>query len=164
MTSETKTITVEEQRAMGLLRNTGQPKFLPATFERTKTPPVPPPVNDAITVNVTPTATSHIDMRTSAQDRAIGFLIASMPRTFAFSLAVAIAGIVLAGWSLAVSLVVLFGLFSVVELASYVFTLLVSAEGTAHYEARQKWAILRIEQRERWSHYKRLARGNDETK
>ena len=154
-----KTVTVEEQRAMGLLRNTGGPKLVPATFERPKTQPAPSPVNDSIMVNVTPNATSHIDMRTSAQDRAIGFLIASVPRTFAFSLAVAIAGIVLAGWSLAVSLVVLFGLFSVVELASYTFTLLVSAEGTAHYEARQKWAILRTEQKERWAHYKKITGG-----
>lgn len=159
--TNTKTVTVEEQRAMGLLRNQNQggPKLVPATFERTKTQPVPLPVNDSIMVNVTPTATSHIDMRTSAQDRAIGFLIASVPRTFAISLAVAIAGIVLAGWSLAVSLVVLFGLFSIVELASYVFTLLVSAEGTAHYEARMKWAILRTEQRERWAHYKKITGG-----
>ena len=153
------TVTVEEQRKMGLLRNTGGPKLVPATFERPKAQLAPLPINDSIMVNVTPTATSHIDMRTSAQDRAIGFLIASVPRTFAFSLAVAIAGIVLAGWSLAVSLVVLFGLFSVVELASYIFTLLVSAEGTAHYEARQKWAILRTEQKERWAHYKKITGG-----
>lgn len=153
-----KNVTIEEQRNMGLLRNTGGPKLVPATFERQPSQ-LAPPINDTITVNVTPTATSHIDMRTSARDRAIGFLIASMPRTFAFSLAVAIAGIVLAGWSLAVSLVALFGIFSVVELASYIFTLLVSAEGTAHYEARQKWAILRTEQKERWAHYKKITGG-----
>ena len=34
MTSETKTVTVEEQRAMGLLRNTGGPKLVPSLNDR----------------------------------------------------------------------------------------------------------------------------------
>lgn len=34
MTSETKTITVEEQRAMGLLRDSGQPRLVPAIGQR----------------------------------------------------------------------------------------------------------------------------------
>ena len=105
---------------------------------------------------VTPTATSHVDMRTSAKDRAQGFIIASMPRTFAFSLAVTLAAITLGGVTLGVAFVILFGVFSIVEIASYIYTLAISAEGTANYEARQKWNVIKREQAERWNHYNRL--------
>ena len=58
-------------------------------------------------------------------------------------------------------IVMLVSIFSVVELASYIFTLAISAEGTANYEARQKWAVIREEQRERWNHYKRISGGDN---
>lgn len=160
MEKQLKTISVEEQRAMGIRRTNytpavpEQPVTALARVQRAEVMPQTP-----VHFEVTPTATSHIDMRTSAVDRAKGFLIASMPRTFAFSLSVTIAGIVLGGWSLATSLVLLFSIFSVVELISYIYTLYVSAEGTAHYEARQKWAVIRREQAERWRHYNRLTGG-----
>lgn len=154
-----KTISVEEQRQMGIRRTNYTPAIPVQTTALARVPRTEVVPQTPVTFEVTPTATSHIDMRTSAQDRAVGFLIASMPRTFAFSLAVTVGGIVLAGWSLAVALVILFGTFSAVELASYVYTLAVSAEGVAFYEARQKWAILRREQAERWTHYKRLNGG-----
>lgn len=156
-------VTVEEQRKMGIRRTQYTPAVPEGTAALARVPKVEAPAQPPMVLEVTPTATSHIDMRTSAQDRAIGFLIASMPRTFAFSLAVTLASIVLAGVTLAASLVILFGTFSVVELASYIYTLTVSAEGTAHYEARQKWAVIKREQAERWRHYNRLTGGNDET-
>ncbi len=157
-----KTVTIEQQREMGIRHTnyvSAQPETITAIARTPKAEVVP---QMPVQLDVTPTATSHIDMRTSAQDRAIGFLIASMPRTFAFSLAVTLASIVLAGVTLAASLVIMFGTFSVVELASYVYTLMVSAEGTAHYEARQKWAVIRREQTERWRHYSKLIGGDDE--
>lgn len=148
-------VTVEQQREMGVRRTnyvSAQPE---QTTEIARTPKAEVMPQMPVQLNVTPTATSHIDMRTSAQDRAVGFLIASMPRTFAFSLTVTLASIVLGGVTLAVAFVILFGVFSVVELISYIYTLYISAEGTAHYEARQKWGILRREQEERWKHYNR---------
>lgn len=160
MEKQLKTITVEQQREMGIRRTNytpaipEQPVTALARVPRAEVMPQTP-----VHFEVTPNATSHIEMKTSAQDRAIGFLIASMPRTFAFSLAVTLASIVLGGVTLAASLVILFGTFSIVELASYIYTLAVSAEGTAHYEARQKWAVIRREQAERWRHYNRLIGG-----
>lgn len=159
MEKQLKTITVEEQRQMGIRRTQYTPATPECTTALARTHKMEAPAQPPMVLEVTPTATSHIDMRTSAVDRAKGFLIASMPRTFAFSLAVTVAGIVLAGWSLAVALVILFATFSVVELGSYIFTLLVSAEGTAHYEARQKWAVIKREQAERWAHYQKLMGG-----
>lgn len=151
-------VTVEEQINLGVLR-TSNPKYVPAVVESTAVahrPAVEVMPRNNFDMAVTPTATSHVDMRTSAKDRAQGFIIASMPRTFAFSLAVTLAAITLGGVTLGVAFVILFGVFSIVEIASYIYTLAISAEGTANYEARQKWAIIREEQRERWNHYKQL--------
>lgn len=154
-------VTVEEQINLGVLR-TSNPKYVPAVVESTAVahrPAVEVMPHNNFDMAVTPTATSHVDMRTSAKDRAQGFIIASMPRTFAFSLAVTLAAITLGGVTLGVAFVILFGVFSIVEIASYIYTLAISAEGTANYEARQKWAIIREEQRERWNHYNRLNGG-----
>ena len=46
-------------------------------------------------------------------------------------------------------LVVMWSSFVLAWLLSYAYTLHTSAEGTAHYEARQKWAVIREEQRRR---------------
>ena len=149
-----KSVKIEQQEKMGIVRRqnyvTAQPEMTTALARVPRAEVMP---QTPVHFEVTPTATSHIEMKTSAQDRAIGFLIASMPRTFAFSLAVTLASIVLGGVTLAASLVILFGTFSIVELASYIYTLAVSAEGVAFYEAKQKWAVIKREQSERWNHY-----------
>lgn len=156
-------VTVDQQIEMGVLRQSN-PKYLPAKVETTATvhrPTVEVMPQHNFDMAVTPTGTTHVEMRTSAKDRAQGFIIASMPRTFAFSLAVTLAAITLGGVTLGVAFVILFGVFSIVEIASYIYTLAISAEGTANYEARQKWAVIREEQRERWNHYKRIGGGDN---
>lgn len=157
-------VTVEEQIERGVLR-ASNPKYVPARVEtqaiaHRPTVEVMPPQNN-FDMAVTPNGTSHVEMKTSAKDRAQGFIIASMPRTFAFSLAVTLAAITLGGVTLGAAFVILFGVFSIVEIASYIFTLSISAEGVASYEARQKWAVIREEQRERWNHYKRISGGDN---
>ena len=154
-----KSVSVEEQIRMGIRQ---EPKYVPAVVADRQQPArveVLPPSHVPVDLSVTPTATAHIDMRTSAVDRAKGFLIASVPRTFAFSLAITILSIVVGGVTLATSFVILFATFSFVELVSYVFTLAISAEGTAFYEARMKWGVIREEQRQRWNHYNRMNGG-----
>lgn len=152
-------VSIEQQIAMGIRQ---EPKYVHAVVP-SQQPPVKvevlPPAHERVDLVVTPTATAHIDMRTSAKDRAIGFLIASMPRTFAFSLAVTLAAITLAGVTLGAAFVILFSVFSVVEIVSYVFTLAISAEGTAYMEAKQKWQVIKREQQERWKHYNRMTGG-----
>lgn len=157
-------VTVDQQIEMGVLRH-ANPKYVPARVEtqaitHRPTVEVMPPQNN-FDMAVTPNGTSHVEMKTSAKDRAQGFIIASMPRTFAFSLAVTLAAITLGGVTLGAAFVILFGVFSIVEIASYIFTLSISAEGVASYEARQKWAVIREEQRERWNHYKRINGGDN---
>ena len=158
-------VSVQEQIERGILQPSNSSKYVPARVETqaiTHRPAVEvmPPQNN-FDMAVTPTGTSHVEMRTSAKDRAQGFIIASMPRTFAFSLAVTLAAITLGGVTLGAAFVILFSVFSVVEIASYIFTLAISAEGVASYEARQKWAVIREEQRERWNHYKRISGGDN---
>lgn len=155
-------VSVDQQIEMGILKPSNS-KYLPARVETQSIahrPTVEVMPRNNFDMAVTPTATSHVDMRTSAKDRAQGFIIASMPRTFAFSLAVTLAAITLGGVTLGVAFVILFSVFSIVEIASYIYTLAISAEGTANYEARQKWNVIKREQSERWAHYNRLNGGN----
>lgn len=152
-----KNVSIERQREMGLRRSNYSTEAPLAVQARPPAPQRyqgPPPAQTPITLDVSPTAVTSVEMKTSSVDRAKGFLIASVPRTFAFSFAITFAALVLTDISFLVALVILFGTFSIVELASYVFTLNISAEGTAHYEARNKWAVIREEQKQRWQHYR----------
>ena len=118
----------------------------------------------AHTINAPLSATQHIEMRTSATDRAKGFLIASVPLYAAFGLAVLVVSVLYAGvpfwsfWSFAI-----FWLsFVLAWLVGYRETLIRSAEGIAMWEAKAKWQILEREQEYRWRHYERLTKGDDD--
>ena len=110
------------------------------------------------TIDVPMQATQHIEMKTSAVDRSKGFLIANVPLFGAFALGVwLLSGLVTATPLFSfLGLCILWSSFVLAWLASYAYTLHTSAEGTAHYEARQKWSIIKEEQRRRWEHYERL--------
>ena len=125
-------------------------KYEPVSMNRYR----PTDIAQPIMLDVPITATQHGEVKTSAVDRAQGFLIASVPRTFAFALTVTILSIAVGGVTLAASFVILFSVFSVVELISYAITLLLSAEGVSFYEARQKWQVIKREQKNRWEHYR----------
>lgn len=108
-------------------------------------------------------ATQHVEMRTSATDRAKGFLIASTPLYGAFALGVVLLAVLFADvpfwsfWSFAT-----FWLsFVAAWLWGYKETLEKSAEGISHYEARRKWDVIAEEQRRRWEHYERQSRGDE---
>lgn len=156
-------VTVDQQIEMGVLRH-ANPKYVPARVETTAVTHRPTvevmPQND-FNLAVTPTSTTFVEMRTSAQDRAWGFLIASTPRTFVFSLAITLVSMLATDIGVIAGIVMLVSIFSVVELASYIFTLAISAEGTAHMEAKRKWDVIEREQRERWNHYKRISGGDN---
>lgn len=115
-------------------------------------------------IDVPPTATQHIEMKTSAVDRSKGFLIANVPLFGAFALGVWLLSGLLAKAPLFsfLGLCILWSSFVMAWLASYCYTLYVSAEGTARYEARRKYDIIAEEQRRRWDYYDRLTGGNDE--
>ncbi len=158
-----ETITVEQQRAQGLLRQ--QRGFVPSTpLARREAPPMP--VNSQVThvIDAAPVATQHVEMRTSAVDRAKGFLIASVPLYAGFALVVVLVCVFFAGVPLlSLPTLLIFWLsFVAAWVVGYTYTLSVSAEGVAHFEARSKWDVIKEEQRRRWAHYERLIEGSDE--
>lgn len=117
------------------------------------------PVQDTShTLNVPMQATQHIEMKTSAVDRSKGFLIANVPLFGAFALAVWLLSGLITSTPLFsfLGFCILWLSFVLAWLASYVYTLRVSAEGIAMYEAKSKWGVIREEQRRRWEHYDRL--------
>ncbi len=156
-------VSVQEQIERGILQPSNSSKYVPARVETTATTHRPTvevmPQND-FNMAVTPTGTTHVEMKTSAQDRAWGFLIASTPRTFVFSLAITLVSMLATDIGVIAGIVMLVSIFSVVELASYIYTLTISAEGTAHMEAKRKWDVIEREQRKRWKHYERISGGD----
>lgn len=114
----------------------------------------PAPINAEVihTIDAQPNATQHVELRTSAIDRAVGFMIATAPLCFGF--AVAVVGIVVLGFGVPLvsvaTLVIVFTVFAVVWTVAYLYTLSISAEGVSLFEAQEKWAIIRTEQQLRW--------------
>jgi hypothetical protein len=157
-----ETITIEQQEGMGLRRPSQ--KFVPAGPVRRQIPP--PPLNASVnhTIDAAPVATQHVEMKTSAVDRSLGFLIASVPLYAGFALLVLLVSIFFSGVPLlSLPALVIFWLsFVAAWVVGYCYTLSVSAEGVSHYEARNKWAVIREEQRRRWEHYERLTEGSNE--
>jgi hypothetical protein len=155
-----ETITIEQQEGMGLRRPSQ--KFVPAApLARRPVPAMPLNANVVHTIDAAPVATQHVEMKTSAVDRSLGFLIASVPLYGGFALVVVLVTVFFAGVPmLSLPALVIFWLsFVAAWIVGYTYTLSVSAEGVSHYEATQKWAVIREEQKRRWEHYERLTGG-----
>lgn len=154
----TDKVTYEEQINMGLIRqrnNIVVPKQTTAVVRR-----MPPAELNNVnhTIDVAPSATHHVEMRTSAVDRSKGFLIATVPLFAGLALGMVLISVFFFDVPfLSLPALCIFWLTFVVSwLLAYGYTLAVSAEGIAHYEARQKWDVIRREQAERWNYYKQL--------
>jgi hypothetical protein len=103
-------------------------------------------------------------MKTSAVDRSKGFLIANLPLFGAFALGVwLLSGLVTTTPLFSfLGLCILWSSFVLAWLASYWYTLRVSAEGIAMFEAKSKWRIIEKEHDRRWQHYDKLAEQESE--
>jgi fatty acid desaturase len=114
------------------------------------------------TIDAPLSATQHVEMQTSATDRAKGFLIAAVPLYAAFAVGVLVLAKVLAG----VPLLSFWGFatfwlsFVLAWVWGYRETLMKSPEGVAWMEANRKWDVIEEEQRRRWEHYDRLTKGD----
>ena len=163
-TSPTRTVSHDEQVSTGMVETRNLVRALPeVTSVAKRGPAVPLPVQDTNhTIDVPMQATQHIEMQTSAVDRSKGFLIANVPLFAAFAMGVWL----LSGWLAAYPLLSYLGLlifwlsFVLAWLVSYWYTLRVSAEGIAMYEAKSKWGIIRDEHDRRWAHYDSLREGD----
>jgi hypothetical protein len=153
-----ETITIEQQEGMGLRRP--QSKYVPAApLARRPVPAMPGPVSTQI--DVTPTATTHIDVRTSEVDRAKGFLLRSVPLYAAFALLVLLVTVFFYSMPmLSLPALVIFWLsFVAAWLLAYCYDLSRSPSGIAHLEATRKWDLIEREHDRRWAHYERLTGG-----
>ena len=117
-----------------------------------------PPAETTHRLDVPLQSVTNIEMKTSAVDRSKGFLIANLPLFGAFAIGVWLLSGMLTNAPLfsVLGLCILWSSFVLAWLASYWYTLRVSAEGIAMFEAKNKWAVIREEQRRRWAHYERL--------
>lgn len=155
--SDNNKVSYEQQVAMGLVR---RPNYTPAQPER-QLPTVrrmaPAELNRVEhVIAVEPTATHHVEMKTSAVDRSKGFMIATVPLFAGLALGMVLVSVFFFNVPfLSLPALVIFWLsFVSAWLLAYIYTLAVSAEGIAMFEARQKWNVIKTEQRERWNYYK----------
>ena len=151
-----RTISRSEQEQAGLVRRNYTPAEITSVAKRGPVQVIP--VQDTRhSIDVAPQATQHIELRTSAVDRAKGFLLASVPLYAAF--ATAVVAVVIIGWSVPVFSLAAFVIFWVSFVMAwgvgYLYTLHVSAEGVSMYEARRKWNVIEREQNRRWDYYER---------
>lgn len=129
--------------------------FVPAMPSRSA--PMAMPVNSQVAhvIDVAPVATQHVEMKTSAVDRAQGFLIASVPLYAGF--ATAVAGVCVFGFAVPIFSMATFIIFWLSFVAAwvvgYAYTLQISPEGVSLFEAKEKWGVIRREQEYRWNHY-----------
>lgn len=151
-------VSYEDQQDMGLLKRTNN--FVPAV-QGEVLPPVKRLDENALntvqhSLQVPLSATHNIEMRTSAVDRSKGFLIATVPLFAGLALGMVLISVFFFDVPfLSLPALIIFWLtFVATWLLAYLYTLAVSAEGIAMFEARSKWKIVEREQAERWNYYK----------
>lgn len=114
-----------------------------------------------MTIDAPMASTQHVEFKSSAVDRAQGFLLASVPLYMAF--ATCVVAVIVLGWSVPLmslpTLVIFMLSFTAAWVVGYGYTLSVSAEGISLFEAVSKWSVIKEEQRRRWEHWEAM---NDE--
>jgi len=155
-------VTIEEQEQMGLRRPRREMVLPEPQKQAIVRRMAPAEINQTShVIDVAPSAQHIVTMKTSARDRAEGFLIATVPLFAAFALAIVLISVFFFSvpFMSLTALVIYWLAFVAAWLIAYVYTLAVSAEGIAMFEARQKWNVIKREQEERWSYYKKLNGG-----
>lgn len=153
---QSNVVTIDEQEAMGL-RRPRRDMVLPEPTQAPVVRRMPTEINQTShVIDVAPSAQHIVTMKTSAKDRAEGFLIATVPLFAGLALGMVLISVFFFGVPfLSLPALVIFWIsFVAAWLLAYVYTLAVSAEGIAMFEARQKWNVIKREQQERWAYYK----------
>lgn len=154
-------VTIDEQEAMGL-RRPRREMVQPAPQQQAIVRRMPTEINQTShVIDVAPSAQHIVTMKTSAVDRAQGFLIANVPLFAGLALGFVLISVFFFNVPfLSLPALVIFWItFVLAWLVSYIYTLMVSAEGIALYESKQKWNVIKREQQERWDYYKKLNGG-----
>lgn len=126
-------------------------------MNRREPPAIPINANIAHTIDVTPSATQHVELRTSAVDRSLSFVIDILPLAAGF--VVTVVGICVVGFGVPLlglpALIIAFTVFAVVYAIAYLYRLHISAEGVSMFEAQEKWGLIRRHHDRMWAHYER---------
>lgn len=141
-------------------------EFVAPLRRRAELPSMPTTAEVMHRIDAAPHATQHVEMRTSAVDRAKGHLIAMVP--LYATVASAVVAVCVLGFGLPWLAVPTITIFVVVFAAAWVVTWLaqlrISPEGVNYMEADRKWGIIEREHAKRWEHWERMIeRGEDET-
>jgi len=157
---ENNTVSLEQQHKQGLRPQRNNYITRGADPISKVTPTLPIQTEIVHTINAQPLATQHVEVKTSAVDRAKGFLLASIPLYLAF--ATAVVGVIVLGFRVPLASLATLTIFLLAFVAAWVvgygYTLTVSAEGVNLYEAKNKWDVIRTEQTQRWAHWEKLVR------
>lgn len=128
--------------------------FVPALPERK---PAPANSKMEIVIDAPLTSTQHTEVKTSHTDRAVGFLIATLPMDAA--LGICVLALTVVGYGVPLlslpALLIFFLSFTASFVVCYCYTLTMSPEGVAFYEAIMKWKLLDREQQKRWESWDR---------
>ena len=158
-----RTVGYTEQQQTGMVKRNNFVTPAEVTAVAKRGPAQVLPVQDTRhTIDVPLAATQHIEMRTSATDRAKGFLIANVPLFGAFALGVWLLSGLMTKTPLFsfLGLCILWSSFVLAWLVSYWYTLRVSAEGIAMFEAKAKWGVIRHHHDRMWDYYERQEERN----
>ena len=158
MSPKNQIVTIAEQEKMGIRRPVQPGNYVQAHSNPVQVLPPASLSNVAHTLDVGNVSTMHTELRTSATDRAKGFLLASVPLFATVALlAVLVAWI---GWGTPLfsmaTLLIFWVTFAVTWAGTWIYTLTYSAEGIAMFEARSKWRVIEREQAARWAFYAKM--------
>lgn len=109
------------------------------------------------TLDVPLSATQHVEVRTSDEDRARGFALRTRQLGIVISTAMVVASVsfvnvpLFSFWSLSIFVLT----YAAVWLYAYYLALTRSAEGIAYNESNRKWDYLDRHQEKMWEHYER---------
>jgi hypothetical protein len=152
MNNETKTRPVIDMTA----RNFVRPAEIVHQPQR-QAPVLPESSSTLYAIEAKPVAEQHMTVTTSATDRAIGYLLETLPLYACFGLGVTLISVYF--WHvplLSITALIIYWLtFVCAWLVSYIVHKFLSVEGVAFYEASQKWKVIKREQEKRWQYYER---------
>lgn len=135
-----------------------------APLRRAEMPTMPTHSEVVHTIDATPHATQHVEMRTSAVDSAWGFLIRSVPLYAIVSIATVAVCVLGFGlpWLAMPTLVIFVVVFAASWLISVLYHMRISPEGVNYMEADRKWGVIEREHENRWAYWLRMTGGDDD--
>ena len=100
-------------------------------------------------------ATQHVELRTSAVDRAQGFQIMITPVSVVLAVLAVLVSLAFDNELLSfASILIFWGTFAVLYALVWLLTALMTPEAISFFSANRQWNVIDREQKETWDHYK----------